>query len=289
MIEIKTCGVVGYTGMVGGVVYKYFQSKMPTFGYSGKDKSGEEATNSADIIFISVPTPYRWGGIGYDDAIVDEALNKIKDGAIVVIKSTIQIGRTDYFQLKYPNLRILFNPEFLSELSAYGDFISPDRQFVGYTKQSYSVAIDVLHLLPESPYDLLCPAKEAELLKFINNMHGVIEVMESNHYFDVCEKEGLNYDRVIKAAMASKWVGPSMGRHYRTIFHKGYRGVGGTCFPKDLNSWLDYCERIGIDAGLLRAAKDVNVKLLEAQGLTEAKSELIKTEADVEKIKKESL
>lgn len=291
MKDIKTIGVIGYKGMVGSAVYKYFKTKMPTFGYSNSDRKDKDLVNDADLIFICVPTPYRWTEtlehhIGYDDSIVDDVLKKITDGSIVVIKSTIHIGSTNKFQVKYPKLKLLFNPEFLSEASAYGDFINPDRQFVGYTKESYPESIQVLNLLPESAYDLICPAKEAELLKYINNLHGILEVMESNHYYDVCEKEGLDYDRVSKAMIASKWVGCAMGRHYRKIWHKGYRGVGGACFPKDLNSWLEFCKSKNIEVDLFEAVRHMNRNILASQGLTEELSEKISSSEDIKKLQK---
>ena len=288
MQEIKTIGVVGHTGMVGSTVYQYFKDKgQEVYGYSRSKPEEQSKVNAADAIFICVPTPYHWDGRGYDDSAIKDALSKIEKGRIVIIKSTVWIGTTEKFQEQYPELKILFNPEFLSEATCRADFDHPDRQFIGYTKQSYNDATQVLHLLPESPYDLICPAKEAELLKYINNLHGILEVIESNHYYDVCQKEGLDYSRVIKAAVASKWVGCAMGRHYRTIYHKGYRGVGGACFPKDLNSWIAYCQEKGIDAKLFQSAKAMNDELLSEQGLTEELSEKISTEKDLETVQGE--
>lgn len=288
-MEIKTIGVIGHNGMVGKTTFRWFKEQnKEVYGYSHNDKTDEEKVNNADLVFICVPTPYRWDGRGFDDSIVDEVLAKLKDGAVAVIKSTVKIGTTDKFQAKYPKLKLLFNPEFLSEATSWEDFTNPDRQFVGYTKESYGIAVEVLHTLPESAYDLICPAKEAELLKYINNMHGVLEVMESNFYYDVCQKEGLDYDRVCKAMVSSKWVGCPMGRHYRVIFHKGKRGVGGKCFPKDLNAWLEYCEEQGLDYQLFKAAREYNKKLLESQGLTEELSEKIGSEEDMRKLKEQT-
>lgn len=275
--DIKTIGIVAHTGIVGSTVYRYFKEelKMPTYGYSLKKREEEEKVNKADLVFICVPTPFEWPNHGFKDHIVDEALSKLQDGMIVVIKSTVVIGTTEKFQKKYPKLFLMFNPEFLSEATNWEDFVRPDRQFVGYTKESYKYATQVLNLLPESPYDAIMPAKEAELLKYINNMHGILEIIESNHYYDVCQKEGLDYDRVIRAAVSSKWVGCSMGRHYRVIFHKGKRGFGGKCFPKDLNVWIQYCNNKGLDVRLLAAAREINRDLLVSQGLNEELAEKV--------------
>lgn len=286
MKRIKTIGVIGL-GMVGGTVFRYFKEKrLKVYGYSHTNRKDKKLVDKSDLIFICVPTPYHWDGRGFDDSIIDSVLRDINEGSVIVIKSTVKIGTTNKFQIKYPKLKFLFNPEFLSEKTAWADFINPDRQFVGYTKESYSEATQVLNLLPESPYDLILPVKEAELLKYINNVHGVLEVMESNFYYDVCQKEGLDYNRVVKAMTASKWVGCPMGRHYRVIYHKGKRGVGGKCFPKDLHTWLEYAKEKGLDDRLFKAARDYNHRLLVEQGLDEEKSEQINSIEDFKKLKK---
>lgn len=267
-------GVVGHRGMVGGVVYKYFKEHgYNTFGYSKSEQANKASVNNADIVFVCVPTPFDWNTQSFDGSIVDNAVGEIADGRIVVIKSTVPIGTTESLQKKYPKLKIMFNPEFLSEATAYYDFVTPDRQFVGYTKESYSSSMQVLNILPEAAYGALMPSKEAELLKYINNLHGALTVIEANHYFDVCEAEGLDYDRVIKAAESSRWVGAPMGRQYHNVMHKGFRGFGGKCFPKDVAAWIEYCKNKGIDPFLMTAVREINIKILNKQGISEAEAE----------------
>lgn len=231
----ETIGVIGHKGMVGGVVYKYFKKEnYKVYGYDLLDGAEKVNAFKADLIFVCVPTPFNWKTRKFDGSIVDKSVGMCKTGKTVVIKSTVPIGTTDKLQKKYKKVKLLFNPEFLSEATAYEDFTYPDRQFVGYTKVSYKEAIKVLNTLPQSAYEAIMPAKEAELLKYINNLHGILEVVESNHYWEVCKKEGIDYENVLKAALASKWVGSTMGRHYREVIHKGKKGFAGKCFPKDI-------------------------------------------------------
>ncbi len=269
-MKFETIGVIGYMGMVGGTVYRFFRDqKKKVYGYDIRSPKDKKRAYEADLVFVCVPTPFDWKNHKYDDSIVESVLKQIPAGKTVVIKSTIHIGTTDSLQKKYPKLKILFNPEFLSEATCDMDFRNPDRQFIGYTARSFSEAKRVLAVLPLSSTDRILPAKEAELLKYINNMHGVLEVMESNHYWEVCQKEGLDYEQVIEAATGSKWF----GRFYRIIWHKGYRGVGGKCFPKDLNSWIEYCESNNIPVELLKAAREMNRRILGEQKLTEKDAE----------------
>lgn len=281
---IKTVGVIGHLGMVGKNIFRWCkQNNIEVYGYDLLEPQDERDAFLSDVVFVCVPTPFNWKTKKYDGSIVESTLAKVAPGKTVVIKSTIKIGTTERLQTLFPQLKVLFNPEFLSEATCWEDFINPDRQFVGYTKESYGMATEVLNMLPESAYDVIMPSKEAELLKYVNNIHGVVEIMESNHYYDICQAEGLDYERVIKAATASKWVGCPMGRHYRVIYHKGKRGAGGHCFPKDLNAFIEYCHEKNVDASLFEGAKSYNDKLLDAQGLSEEIAEQIGSEEDAKK------
>lgn len=267
----QSIGVVGYMGMVGGTTYRYFKDQgYEVNGHDPRDsKSNKNKAYNSDIVFICVPTPFSWKDKKYDDSIVRQVLSELPKNKTVVLKSTVHVGSTDMFQKKYPQIKLLFNPEFLSEATCDMDFRNPDRQFVGYTPKSLSEATKVLKTLPLSPYGSIMPAIQAELLKYINNMHGTIAVMEFNHYYEVCQKEGIDYDETIKAAVASKYLNP----WYTTVVHKGYRGFGGKCFPKDINSWLDYLSEKGIDDTLFKAVRDMNRRILKEQNLTEEQAE----------------
>lgn len=272
----KTIGIIGHLGMVGSTTQRFFKEKgYEVYGYDIREPKDKDKAFNAELIFVCVPTPFDWEKNKFDGTIVEETLEMCGGNSTIVVKSTVMIGTTDQLQNKYPSKKILFNPEFLSEKTCDEDFRNPDRQFVGYTKQSYPEAIKVLNSLPESAYDAIMPAKEAELLKYINNIHGCIEIMESNLWWEICQKEGLNYDNVLKSALASKWVGVPMGRHYRVIFHKGKRGFGGKCFPKDINAYIEYLNKVGLDSQLPNAVREMNKRILEEQNYTEEDAEKI--------------
>lgn len=266
MKPYNSIGIIGHLGMVGGTIFRYLKDKKyNVFGFDLRQPQDKEKTFNADVIFVCVPTPFDWIKKSFDNSIVEQVFSEIPENKTVVLKSTVTIGTVDNLQKQFPKIKLLFNPEFLSEATCDNDFRNPDRQFIGYTKKSLSEADKVLNLLPKSPCSLTMPAKEAELLKYINNMHGTIAIMESNHYYEVCQKENLNYDNVIKAACASRYMSP----YYHNINHKGYRGFGGKCFPKDINAWLVYLNQKGIDDTLFKAVRDMNKRILNDQKLTE--------------------
>src|SRR6185436_109333 len=161
----SSIGIIG-VGFVGGAVKFWFDSKpeFPLHIYDKFKKLGSiAAVNTADIIFVCVPTPY--GKKGYDDSAVLDALSNIRDGKTVVIKSTVVPGSTERYQKQFPKLKIMFNPEFLVAKNANQDFVTPDRQIIGYTAKSKSEAKKVLAVLPPAPFVKKVPATDAEMIK----------------------------------------------------------------------------------------------------------------------------
>ncbi|MCH7766101.1 MAG: methyltransferase domain-containing protein, partial [Acidobacteria bacterium] len=123
---------------------------------------------TADLIFICVPTPYQ-AGTGFDASALEDAFGRIDGSKVIVIKSTVLPGTTESFQVRYPQHRFLFNPEFLRQDYARAEFLKPDRQIVGYCAESRHLAESVLSLLPDAPYRRVMLAKEAELTKYMAN------------------------------------------------------------------------------------------------------------------------
>ncbi len=264
MNKTKQIGIIG-AGMVGGASQRYFEKAgFPTLVYDPpKGFDDVSVLERADFIFVCVPTPYDEEKGGFDLSFVDAAFKLIPDGKIVVIKSTILPGTTEEFQKKYPNLKVLFNPEFLTEVTADQDMNFPDRQIVGYTKESYTVAGDIMQILPLAPIERIIPATAAEMVKYYGNTWFSVKVVFANQMYDICKKLGVEYDQVMDAASADKRI----GRSHLQIFHKGYRGYGGKCLPKDTRALIQLGDRLGVSLDLLKAAEAINNKLVNQGSL----------------------
>ena len=267
-IQKPKIGIIG-VGMVGGALKRYFErKKIKPFLYDKNKKLGSpREVNKADIIFICVPTPFRTGGRGrqakkgFDLSYVEDAVNHIKGNKIVVIKSTVWPGTTEKFQKKYPQHKFLFNPEFLTELTADQDMNYPDRQIIGYTKESYTISGDILQLLPLAPFERIMPATEAEMVKYFGNTWFAVKVAFANQMYDLCQKLGIDYDRVKEAAAADKRI----GRTHLEVWHKGYRGYGGKCLPKDIRALIQFADEHGVDLKIHKVTEEINISLLKKQ------------------------
>ena len=259
------CGVVG-VGMVGGAMQRYLEKKqgLEIFLYDkGKGLGSIDDVNKAEIVFVCVPTPYLKDGKGFDLSYVEETLNMLQGEKIVVIKSTVLPGTTAMLQQKYPQHKILMNPEFLTEETADQDMLYPDRQIVGYTENSHSVAGDVMQLLPLAPFERMLPSTEAEMVKYFGNTWFSVKVSFANQMYDLCQAVGIDYDRMVEAAAADKRI----GRTHLNVFHKGARGYGGKCLPKDTKAIIQLANAKGVDLKLHKAAEEINNALMAMQGI----------------------
>ncbi len=266
-MKIKV-GIVGL-GYVGGALKYWFDSRKDVYKiylYDKYKKIGSvREINRASIIFVVVPTPFNEKSGGYDDSAVKEAVSKVENGKIVVIKSTILPGSTEKFQRIYPGKTILFNPEFLRAKTANRDFMKPDRQIIGFANLAGRKAVPkILKILPKAPFSMIVKSKEAEMIKYFSNGYLATRVIFANQMYDLCRKlKGVDYEVVKKCLAQDKRIGDS---HFE-IFHEGYRGYAGGCFPKDVRALLQLARKMRVDLSLLKTAEKVNNKLIKKNKL----------------------
>jgi len=264
----KKIGIFG-VGMVGGALKRYFekQEEFQLFLYDKKGLGSLDEINQANFIYICLPTPYI-PGKGCDTSLVESGISQLTGEKVVIVKSTVIPGTTEALQKKFPQHQLLFNPEFLTEVTADEDMCCPDRQIVGYTEKSYNVAKDVLQQLPLAPYERMVPSKVAELIKYGNNTWFAVKVAMNNELYDLAKKIGFtdeNWEEVVSGIAVDKRV----GRTHLTITHKGKRGYFGKCLPKDNKALLEFSKQNGVDLPVRQATNDYNDKLLNSQGFKE--------------------
>lgn len=297
MSKKTNIGIIGL-GYVGGAVRHWFEldenrDKFDLFFYDKYKNIGSiQEVNKADIIFIAVPTPFydkastctelhadppkgeEKRGLprgerkrtlrGYDDSAVYDAVSNVEDlpaqagGKIVIIKSSVLPGTTDKLQEENPNKTLLFNPEFLTAKNATNDFVNAERQIIGYTnEESRKAAEVVINILPRAEFTKIIKAREAEMVKFFGNTFLSMRVIFANQMYDFCQKLGIDYESVMECAGRDTRIGHS---HF-DVFHEGYRGYGGMCFPKDVKSLLELSLKLGVDLELLKKMDEINEEL----------------------------
>ena len=261
----KKVGILG-VGMVGGALRRYFEKvrNIKPFLYDkGKDLGSIQEINKADVIFICVPTPFDTSKNYFDSSCVEDAISKIEDKKIIVVKSTVLPGSTDNLQERYSQHKILHNPEFLTEDAPYYDMCYPDRQVIGYTKKSYNIAKDILKILPKAPISKIIPAVESEMVKYFANSWLSAKVIFANQTYDLCQEMGIDYNTIKELVIADERIGKS---HFE-VLHKGKRGYAGRCLLKDMKALIHFADKKGVNLELHKLIDKINDKLLKEQGI----------------------
>jgi nucleotide sugar dehydrogenase len=223
-----------------------------------------------DIVFIAVPTPTT--PQGFSDKALYAVLPLVGKGKTAVIKSTILPGRTEKFQEAFPDILVLHAPEFLTEKNAVFDTQKPQRNIVGipkHTKRYTEAGKQVLSVLPKASFEILCSAREAELIKYAGNCYLATRVVFMNTLYDLAQIEGADYEVITKAMSADARIGSAHMKVIDNSGHKGARagrGAGGHCFPKDLSALRLHAEKTvgkgSRSAKFLRSIEDTNLELL---------------------------
>ena len=218
------------------------------------------------IVFIAVPTPTTPSG--FDFSPVVSALEIVSPGSTAVIKSTILPGTTEKLQGVFPDIFVLHSPEFLVEKTAAHDAAHPSRNIVGIPRDNAEYrarAAEVLSVLPKAPFELICAAREAELIKYGANAFLYLKVVYANILHDLARCLGCDYAQVRDMVAADARIGPS----HLQVADAGGRGAGGHCFIKDFEAFIGLYEKAAADlTGLvaLGAWRDKNVQLLRDSG-----------------------
>jgi UDPglucose 6-dehydrogenase len=208
-----------------------------------------EAVRDSDVVFIAVGTPTQRGGTRADlsqvFAAADEIAAVIREGAVVVCKSTVPVGTTRAVEARIralrPSLRfeVASNPEFLREGAAIEDFKRPDRIIVGVESDAARDALYEVYRplsLNETPI-LFVGLETAELTKYAANAFLATKITFINEIADLCERVGANVQDVAR--------GMGMDRRIGAKFLHAGAGYGGSCFPKDTLALVE----TGRDAG----------------------------------------
>lgn len=264
-------GIVG-VGYLGGAVKYWFDSqKFDAFFYDKHKEIGSfQDLNKAEIIFICLPTPFiEKDNKGFDDSAILEVLPQIRGEKIIVIRSTVLPGSTENYQKRFPRHKFLMNPEFLREKTAIQDYLNPERQIVGYTKESKGVAQDILKILPKAPFEKTIGAREAEMIKYFGNVFLANRVIFANQMYDICSRLGMDYDSVKECVGADHRIGCS---HF-DVFCDGYRGYSGACLPKDTKALIQFVERLGVKPKLFKIIDEINNELINGNN-NQDKSEI---------------
>lgn len=258
-------GVIGQ-GFVGGAVYqgmkKFFDTR--TFDINGNctEQSLFDLIEKVDMTFLCLPTPMKKSG-ECDLSIVRNCLSQVdmivksldKKDFIVVIKSTIPPGTTEVLNKENLNLKIVFNPEFLTEANAVEDYKNQNRIIIGGDRPWTSKVKTVFEkAFPKVPI-IKTSSSIAEMIKYVTNTFLATKVSFANEMYQICEGLDIDYDKVMEYSKYDERLATS---HWSVPGPDGDFGYGGHCFPKDMSGLRYVANELGVKTTMLDAAIEKN-------------------------------
>lgn len=220
----------------------------------------EDVRQTADLIFICVPTPMDSATGECCTSIVEKVIAQLDHHPGIVVRSTVPVG----FCEKHG---VAFLPEFLTEANARQDFVESPEWFLGADLSRHGDTVDKMRFLLEKAREhgrirsdslVVLSTKEAEMLKYFRNTFLATKVSFCNEIQTFCTASGVEYDRVIRHAARDPRIGMS---HTMVPGPDGKRGFGGTCFPKDVASLLFQMRSNHVASPVLSSVDDRNNRL----------------------------
>ncbi len=219
-----------------------------------------DSVNKADAIFLAVGTPSSDDGqadLKYIFGACDSIAPHLKDGSIVVVKSTVPVGTGNKIReyLKSKTNRKYFvvnNPEFLKEGSAVEDFMKPERIIIGSQENQAAEAIEELY----EPFNrqvkrtIRMSNISAEMTKYAANCFLATKISFMNEVAQLCDIVGADVEEVRHGISTDSRIGSQ-------FLYPG-PGYGGSCFPKDVKALVFTARENGINFKIVEAVEDVN-------------------------------
>jgi UDPglucose 6-dehydrogenase len=218
-----------------------------------------EGVAFAEVIFVVVGTPpLPTGGLDltYIEKVARTIASNLKEYRLVVEKSTVPVRTGDSifrtirrYAPKNVSFDVASNPEFLREGQGVHDGLYPDRIVIGVASRRAEQILREIYKGFEAPL-IVTDVHSAEIIKHAANAFLATKISFINAVANICELAGADVTQVAKGIGMDKRIG-------KEFLYAGI-GYGGSCFPKDVDGFVDIADTLGYDFTLLKDVQQIN-------------------------------
>jgi UDPglucose 6-dehydrogenase len=208
----------------------------------------KEEVNKADICFIATPTPFD--GYKLDVSIIEEIMKWIKC-PLIVIRSTVNPGDCDRWQIKYGK-KIVFSPEYLGETPNHPLLDEKKTPFIilGGEPDYRREVIDLYTTVYNANITIRqVTLLEAEVIKISENRMIAAKIITLHELYLVCQKAGIDYYTIRDGVLADD---PRFNLWFSFIYKDKLGFNNSKCLKKDVPAFCAWAESIGYNPVLTR-------------------------------------
>ena len=183
--------IIGF-GIVGQNLYNEIKDLEPDVVDKYKPLVNTIKNIKYDVGFICVDTPINNGVLDISE--VENCLNEY-DCDIYCIKSTCPVGTVEKL-INKTNKRIIFSPEYYGNTKHCNNYEFNFTILGGDKKDCNDVIQILMHCYDARHLFRIVEPKLAELVKFMENSFLATKVSFCQSFYEICEKEKLNYSEL---------------------------------------------------------------------------------------------
>ena len=225
-----------------------------------------------DVILVAVPTPNSAGET--DLRHVEAAVATIGEGLgraslsepgryrVVILRSTVPPGTTEQVVIPLleanagllagPDFGVCVSPEYLRQRMAVSDSVDPRIVVIGQLDERSGDVVERLNAGFGCPV-FRVPIREAEFQKYVHNICNASKIALFNELRGVASSIGVDAERVFEqvALSAESLWNPAYGT-------RDLGPYGGACLPKDVEAFLTWSDRKGLELPIVSAVERSN-------------------------------
>ncbi len=148
-------------------------------------------------------------------------------------------------------VEIIYNPEFLREVSAVDDYFNPPKIVVGTADGNRSDVMDALHENLDAPVFYIA-FEEAEITKFVDNTWHATKVAFANEIGRICHRMGVSAKTMHEIFVSDTKLNIS------PYYTRPGGAFGGSCLPKDVRALQHIAGEVGAHTHLIDSLLQTN-------------------------------